>query len=107
MRNDIGCAVANTLMAVAAGTRHVQGTINGVGERICNADLVAVLLPWSLRWGLRVLLDEPPPVKFGRLWEVSRLVYEMLDLQPNPYQPYVGDFAFARKGGVHADAADL
>jgi Isopropylmalate/homocitrate/citramalate synthases len=51
MHNDIGCAVANTLMAVAAGARHVQGTINGVGERTGNADLTAVLPTWSSRWG--------------------------------------------------------
>lgn len=104
MHNDIGCAVANTLMAVAAGARHVQGTINGVGERTGNADLTAVLPTLELKMGLRVLRDEPPPVKFGRLREVSRLVYESLGLQPNPYQPYLGEFAFAHKGGVHADA---
>ncbi len=104
MHNDIGCAVANTLMAVAAGARHVQGTINGVGERTGNADLAAVLPTLELKMGFRVLRDEPPAVKFGRLREASRLVYEALGLQPNPYQPYVGDFAFAHKGGVHADA---
>ncbi|MGC8583543.1 MAG: citramalate synthase [Thermoproteus sp.] len=104
MHNDIGCAVANTLMAVAAGARHVQGTINGIGERTGNADLTAVLPTLELKMGLRVLRDEPPGVKFGRLREASRLVYEALGVQPNPYQPYVGDFAFAHKGGVHADA---
>lgn len=104
MHNDIGCAVANTLMAVAAGARHVQGTINGVGERTGNADLTAVLPTLELKMGLRVLRDEPPQVKFSKLREVSRFVYEALGLQPNPYQPYVGEFAFAHKGGVHADA---
>jgi len=104
MHNDIDCAVANTLMAVVAGARHVQGTINGVGERTGNADLTAVLPTLELKMGFRVLGDEPPPVKFGRLRELSRMVYEALGRQPNPYQPYVGDFAFAHKGGVHADA---
>ncbi|MGC9051072.1 citramalate synthase [Pyrobaculum sp.] len=104
MHNDIGCAVANTLMAVAAGARHVQGTINGVGERTGNADLVAVLPTLELKMGFRVLRDEPPPAKYSRLREVSRLVYEALGMAPNPYQPYVGEFAFAHKGGVHADA---
>ena len=104
MHNDIGCAVANTLMAVAAGARHVQGTINGVGERTGNADLTSVLPTLELKMGYRVLRDEPPPVKYGKLREVSRFVYEALGRQPNPYQPYVGDFAFAHKGGVHADA---
>ncbi len=104
MHNDIGCAVANTLMAVAAGARHVQGTINGIGERTGNADLTAVLPTLELKMGFKVLGDEPPGVKFARLREASRLVYEALGLQPNPYQPYVGDFAFAHKGGVHADA---
>ncbi|MEM1664064.1 MAG: citramalate synthase [Pyrobaculum sp.] len=104
MHNDIGCAVANTLMAVAAGARHVQGTINGVGERTGNADLVAVLPTLELKMGFRVLREEEPPAKFSKLRAVSRLVYEALGAQPNPYQPYVGDFAFAHKGGVHADA---
>lgn len=104
MHNDIGCAVANTLMAVAAGARHVQGTINGIGERTGNADLTAVLPTLELKMGFKVLREEPPQIKFGRLREVSRLVYEVLNVQPNPYQPYVGDFAFAHKGGVHADA---
>ncbi|MEZ0318553.1 MAG: citramalate synthase [Pyrobaculum sp.] len=104
MHNDIGCAVANTLMAVAAGARHVQGTINGVGERTGNADLTAVLPTLELKMGLRVLGDGPPQVKFSKLREVSRFVYEALGLQPNPYQPYVGEYAFAHKGGVHADA---
>ena len=104
MHNDIGCAVANTLMAVVAGARHVQGTINGIGERTGNADLVALLPTLELKMGFRVLGDEPPQAKFAKLREVSRLVYELLNIPPNPYQPYVGDYAFAHKGGVHADA---
>lgn len=104
MHNDIGCAVANTLMAVAAGARHVQGTINGVGERTGNADLAVVLPTLEVKMGLSVLGDAPPQAKFAKLREASRAVYEALGLQPNPYQPYVGEYAFAHKGGVHADA---
>lgn len=104
MHNDIGCAVANTLMAVAAGARHVQGTINGVGERTGNADLTSVIPTLELKMGFRVLRDEEPHVKYTKLRKVSRLVYEALGIQPNPYQPYIGEFAFAHKGGVHADA---
>lgn len=100
MHDDIGCAVANTLMAVAAGARHVQGTINGVGERTGNADLTAVLPTLALKMGFRVLKDRG----LAALREVSRLVYEALGIQPDPYQPYVGEFAFAHKGGVHAAA---
>ncbi|AFA38054.1 2-isopropylmalate synthase/homocitrate synthase family protein [Pyrobaculum oguniense TE7] len=104
MHNDIGCAVANTLMAVAAGARHVQGTINGVGERTGNADLTAVLPTLELKMGFKVLGGSPPRVKFAKLREVSRFVYEALGMSPNPYQPYFGDYAFAHKGGVHAAA---
>jgi 2-isopropylmalate synthase len=104
MHNDIGCAVANTIMAITAGARHVQGTINGIGERTGNADLVAVLPTLELKMGLQTLRNEPSSIKYSKLKEVSRLVYEALGLQPNPYQPYVGEFAFAHKGGVHADA---
>ncbi|MBP1449415.1 MAG: citramalate synthase, partial [Thermoproteus sp.] len=75
MHNDIGCAVANTLMAVAAGARHVQGTINGVGERTGNADLAVVLPTLEVKMGLSVLGDAPPQTKFAKLREVSRAVY--------------------------------
>ncbi len=100
MHNDSGCAVANTVMAVAAGARHVQGTINGIGERTGNADLTAVLPNLALKMGHKVLRGR----EIAKLREVSQLVYEALGVQPNPYQPYVGHFAFAHKGGVHAAA---
>jgi 2-isopropylmalate synthase len=99
--NDIGCGVANTIMAVIAGARHIQGTINGLGERTGNADLVQILptliakLHFKALYGLKSLRT---------LREVSRLVYDLAGLAPNPYQPYVGENAFAHKAGVHVDA---
>ncbi|MUM64801.1 citramalate synthase [Acidianus infernus] len=98
MHNDSGCAVANTLMGVLAGARHVQGTINGLGERTGNADLVQVIPNLQLKMGFKVIPD------LTKLKEVSRLVYELSGLHPNPYQPFVGDNAFSHKAGVHADA---
>ena len=100
MHNDSGCAVANTVMGVVAGARHIQGTINGIGERTGNADLVQVIPALKLKLGLKVLQEG----SLRDLREVSRCVYEMLGVQPQSYQPYVGEFAFAHKAGVHADA---
>jgi len=100
MHNDSGCAVANTVMGVVAGARHVQGTINGIGERTGNADLVQVIPALKVKLGLDVLGEG----SLSGLREVSRCVFEMLGAQPHPYQPYVGEFAFAHKAGVHADA---
>jgi len=101
MHNDSGCAVANTLMGVLSGARHVQGTINGIGERTGNADLIQIIPNLALKMGLEVLRGKE---SLKRLKEVSRIVYEIAGLHPNPYQPYVGDFAFTHKAGVHADA---
>ena len=101
MHNDAGCAVANTLMGVLAGARHVQGTINGIGERTGNADLIQVIANLALKMGFNVLKGKE---SLKKLKEVSRVVYEITGLHPNPYQPYVGDFAFTHKAGVHADA---
>lgn len=99
--NDIGCAVANSLMAIKAGARHVQGTINGIGERTGNADLIQIIPTLVLKMGFNVLKGRD---SLRKLREVSRIVYEILGLPPNPYQPYVGDNAFAHKAGVHVDA---
>lgn len=101
MHNDSGCAVANTIMGVLAGARHVQGTINGIGERTGNADLIQVIPNLTLKLGFKALKGVD---SLKRLREVSRLVYEAAGLSPNPYQPYVGDYAFAHKAGVHVDA---
>jgi 2-isopropylmalate synthase len=98
--NDCGCAVANTLTAVMNGATHVQGTINGLGERTGNADLVQVLPSLKLKMGMRVLMDRD----ISRLRDVSSLVYLLSGRVPSPFQPFVGSDAFAHKGGIHADA---
>ena len=101
MHNDIGCAVANTLVGVAAGARHIQGTINGIGERTGNADLTQVLPTLAFKMNFRVLKNTE---SFKKLKELSQLVYKLTAIPPNPYQPYVGEYAFAHKAGVHVDA---
>jgi 2-isopropylmalate synthase len=96
--NDSGCAVANTLVAVEAGATHVQGTINGIGERTGNANLVTIIADLELKMGLRVL----PAGRLERLTETAHLVDELLNRAPDPAQPYVGRHAFAHKAGLHA-----
>ncbi len=98
--NDAGLAVANALAAVEAGCVQVQGTINGIGERCGNVDLVTVAANLSLKLGRDVL--RPGAVK--RLHELSRYVYDAAGLEPQAGQPYVGDGAFAHKGGMHVHA---
>jgi 2-isopropylmalate synthase len=98
--DDAGCAVANTLTAVRAGARHVQGTINGYGERCGNANLCAVLPGLELKLGMRAL----PAGKLVELPDVARLVAELANLAPDDHMPYVGRSAFAHKGGVHVAA---
>lgn len=101
MHNDIGCAVANSLLGVVAGARHVQGTINGIGERAGNADLVQIIPSLILKYGFKALNGLE---SLKKLKNISRMVYEIIGINPNPYQPYVGDFVFSHKAGVHADA---
>jgi 2-isopropylmalate synthase len=96
--NDCECAVANTLAAVDAGAVHVQGTTNGVGERTGNANLVSIIANLQLKSGVEVLAPE----RLARLTETAHVVDELLNLVPNPRQPYVGRHAFAHKGGLHA-----
>jgi 2-isopropylmalate synthase len=98
--NDTDCATANTLAAVRAGARHVQGTINGLGERCGNANLCVVAPNLVLKMGFDVL----SPEKLKTLTEVSRFVFEMGNLTPVANMPYVGESAFAHKGGLHVDA---
>jgi 2-isopropylmalate synthase len=98
--NDGGLAVANTLAAVEAGCTHVQGTVNGLGERCGNADLCTCVANLQLKLGLKVLDDE----QMQRLTEVSRFVYEMANMNLVANQPFVGPSAFAHKGGMHASA---
>lgn len=97
---DSGCAVANALAAVRAGAVHVQGTINGYGERVGNANLCSIIPDLQLRMGKAVL----PPENLARLTELSRYVAEVANLPPEKHLPYVGSSAFAHKGGVHAAA---
>jgi 2-isopropylmalate synthase len=95
--DDSGCAVANTLEAVAAGATQVQGTINGIGERTGNANLVTIIADLQLKMGRRVLPDE----RMARLTKTAHLVDELLNRSPDPAQPYVGKHAFAHKAGMH------
>jgi len=98
--NDGGLAVANSLAAVAAGAVHVQGTMNGFGERCGNADLCSLIPNLMLKMGRAVL----PEDRLRRLTEVARYVYEVANLPPAEHQPFVGLSAFAHKGGMHVDA---
>src|SRR3954454_2464362 len=96
--NDAECAVANSLAAVDAGARLVQGTMNGFGERCGNANLVSILPALQLKLGYQCV----PDARLRRLTETSHLVDELCNLQPDPDRPYVGRNAFAHKGGMHA-----
>ena len=98
--NDGELGVANTLVAVDAGCVHVQGTINGIGERCGNANLVSIIPNLQLKMGYRCV----PASQIVRLGEVSRYVAELANITPNEYQPFVGLNAFAHKGGVHVSA---
>jgi len=99
--NDTENAVANSLAAVAAGVRMVQGTINGLGERCGNANLVSLIPTLSLKMGFDIGLTGQ---RLSGLLGLSRLVDEHLNRAPNPHAAYVGGSAFAHKGGLHASA---
>jgi 2-isopropylmalate synthase len=110
--NDCDLAVANSLAAVDAGAVHVQGTINGLGERCGNADLVSVVANLALKKkGYEVLSGEPPYSEnsvaggsLSHLTELSRYVYEIANMHFRVNQPFVGPSAFAHKGGMHVHA---
>ncbi|MFN8176037.1 MAG: citramalate synthase [Solirubrobacteraceae bacterium] len=95
--NDAECAVANTLAAVAEGATQVQGTINGIGERCGNANLISIIANLQLKMG-RECLD---PARLATLADAARFVDELVNRTPDPDQPYVGRNAFAHKGGMH------
>jgi 2-isopropylmalate synthase len=99
--NDSGLALANGLAAVAAGADHGQGTINGVGERCGNMDLLPFIANLRLKYGHEAL---PSTESLKHLTEVSRFVYETANMNLWPGQPYVGSSAFAHKGGMHVHA---
>lgn len=98
--NDTGCAVANSLAAVDAGATHVQGTVNGYGERTGNADLVTVVANLELKLGRAVL----PPGSLREATRTAHAVAEVTNVPPASRQPYVGSSAFAHKAGLHASA---
>ncbi len=101
VHDDAGLAVANSLSAVQAGARHVQGTINGYGERCGNANLVTIWANLGLKLGLETV---PAADDLSRLPELSRFVAEVVNIAPDAHAPYVGTSAFAHKGGVHGAA---
>jgi len=98
--NDSGCAVANSIVAVREGADHVQGCINGYGERTGNTDLTAVIANLSLKMGIETIGDE----RLALLTPVARHIAEIVNLAPNPHQPFVGLSAFAHKAGIHTSA---
>lgn len=98
--NDSEMAVANSIMAVQNGAVHVQGTINGYGERCGNANLCSIIPNLKLKMRLGCISD----AQMKRLREVSAFVNELANLKPWSHQPYVGKSAFAHKGGIHVNA---
>ncbi|NBY44901.1 MAG: citramalate synthase [Acidimicrobiia bacterium] len=98
--DDTGCAVANSLAAVQSGARHVQGTLNGLGERTGNTNLTTVIPNLQLKLGYKCL----PEGHLERLTQVSNHVAEVLNRPMNPQAPYVGASAFAHKAGLHVSA---
>ena len=104
-QDDTGNAVANSLAAVLAGVRHVQGTLNGLGERCGNANLVSLIPTFLLKSPFRETLETGvAEAGLRRLTQVSRFLDERLNRAPNAHAPYVGDAAFAHKGGLHGSA---
>ncbi|MBI3744403.1 MAG: citramalate synthase, partial [Chloroflexi bacterium] len=98
--NDGDLAVANALAAVEAGVTQVQGTINGIGERCGNANLISIIANLKLKLGIDCVTDG----QLRRLKEVANYVSETANRPPNPFQPFIGDSAFSHKGGMHASA---
>jgi 2-isopropylmalate synthase len=98
--DDSGCGVANSLAAVRAGAAHVQGTINGYGERCGNANLSVIVPNLELKLGRRCLA----PGRLREITEMSRFVAEVANLAPDAHMAYVGKSAFAHKGGIHVAA---
>ncbi len=98
--DDGGCAVANTLIAIDAGCMQVQGTINGYGERVANANLTTIIPDLQLKMGREVV----QPEKLKQLTGLSRYVAEIANLSHDDHQPFVGSSAFSHKGGIHVAA---
>lgn len=102
VHDDCGMAAANTLMAVRQGVEHVQGTINGYGERCGNANLCTIIPNLQLKMGLQVV----DPGRLKELTKLSRFVAEVANIVPAEQHPYVGYNAFTHKGGIHVDAVN-
>ena len=100
LHDDAGCGVANALAGVRGGAAHVQGTINGYGERTGNCNLTTVIANLTLKMGI----DTIPEERLERLTPVSHHVAELVNMPLNPQQPYVGTSAFAHKAGLHVSA---
>lgn len=100
IHNDIDCAVANSIAGIEAGASHVQGTINGLGERCGNANLISIIPNLQLKLGLKCINQE----NLKKLRDVSRFVNEIANLRHFKRQPYTGDSAFAHKAGIHVSA---
>ncbi len=98
--NDSECAVVNSLLAIRAGAMQVQGTINGVGERCGNANLISIMADLELKMGYPCL----PDGNIGKLYDLSHFVAEVANITPDEHLPFVGKSAFAHKGGVHVAA---
>lgn len=98
--NDAGMGVANSIIAARVGVDHIQGTINGYGERCGNADICLVIPNLKFKLGI----DCIPQEKLKSLTHISHLVNELANLSPDDHQPYVGKSAFAHKGGLHVSA---
>ncbi len=100
LHNDTGCGVANALAGVRGGASHVQGTINGYGERVGNCDLVPVIANLSLKMGIDTIGEE----RLTNLTNVAHRVADLVNFAADPQQPYVGATAFAHKAGLHTSA---
>jgi len=98
--NDTGCAVANTLAAVDAGVMHVQGTVNGHGERTGNANIITLIANLQLKYGWSLV----PESSLREATRISHAISGITNVPPNSRQPYVGISAFAHKAGLHASA---
>src|SRR5687767_15171927 len=98
--NDSECAVVNSLLAIREGAMQVQGTINGVGERCGNANLISIMADLELKMGYQCL----PEGNLGKLYDLSHFVAEVANITPDEHLPFVGKSAFAHKGGVHVAA---
>lgn len=100
VHNDSELAVANSIKAYEAGARQIQGTVNGIGERCGNANLISIIANLELKYKEKVL----PENNLSKLTLISRQIADILNLNPNDHQPFVGSCAFTHKGGLHASA---